>query len=546
MKDHIRCGVALGLASALAVIAIPGIAFGACEDVSAAAPAGVTITEATRTVANDEVPIDHCLVRGVMDERTGSDGRDYALRFELRLPDEWQGRFLHQFNGGNDGKVVPAIGANTGIAGDKPALARGFAVVSSDAGHDGEAFPEYGLAGGNAFGHDFEARRDYGYDAVATLHPVALKLVESYYRRPADYVYGAGNSNGGRHAMVAAVRLPDAFDGLLAGYPGFNLPKSALQGPMEIRAFLSVEDKLADAFSREELDIVSDAITAACDGLDGLEDGVIFAAHACQSTFEPGTMTCADGQNTACLSAEKVAVLEKIHAGPINSAGEQLYNSWYWDAGINSKNWRLWKLESPIPPWGRMPIRAIMGAGSVAQIFTTPPTKVGGTPDELLAFLYDFDLDTQADMIYATTEEFPESAMELMTPPGADNPTLGGLEKAGVKMIVFHGVSDPIFSAKDTADWYERVISNNPNADGFLRYYEVPGMPHGQGGNAPDEFDMLGALIAWVEDGKAPSAITAQFRSDNPEIDQQNAGAERPLCPYPQHALFSGGEFACN
>ena len=85
-------------------------------------------------------------LRGVMDERTGMDGKPYAIRFELRMPDDWQGRFMHQFNGGNDGAVVPALGEGTGVAMGNPALARGMAVVSSDAGHDGEANPEAGLA----------------------------------------------------------------------------------------------------------------------------------------------------------------------------------------------------------------------------------------------------------------------------------------------------------------------------------------------------------------------------------------------------------------
>ncbi|MDF0599771.1 tannase/feruloyl esterase family alpha/beta hydrolase [Psychromarinibacter sp. C21-152] len=513
-----------------------------CTAMEAAAPAGVTITEAVHTPVSAETRVAHCRLRGVMDERTGMDGQPYALRFELRLPDDWQGRFMHQFNGGNDGTVVPATGEGTGVATSEPPLSRGFALVSSDAGHDGGANPDAGLAGSNMFGLDFEARRDYGYDAVATLHPVALELVERYYGRAPDYVYGYGRSNGGRHAMVAAERMPEAFDGLLAGYPGFNLPRAALQHAWDVQTFLSVGDSLATAFSRDELTLVSDAITAACDGLDGLEDGVVFATMECQEVFDPATLACGEGQNSACLPPEKVAALKKIHAGPTDSAGTRLYNSWLWDTGISTGDWRFWKLESPIPPWDNKPLIAVMGAGSLAQIFTTPPTRVGGTTEELQAYLTGFDFDTDAPKIDATTEAFPESPMEMMTPPNADDPTLSGLEESGGKLIVFHGVSDPVFSFKDTADWYARLRENNPDAADFVRFYAIPGMPHGQGGNAPDEVDMLGALVDWVERGAAPGAVTATFRPANEEIDPGNAGAGRPLCPWPQHAVYTGDD----
>ena len=116
------------------------------------------------------------------------------------------------------------------------------------------------------------------------------------------------------------------------------------------------------------------------------------------------------------------------------------------------------------------------------------------------------------------------------------------MEAAGSKLIVFHGVSDPVFSFKDTANWYARLMENNAAASDFVRLYAIPGMPHGQGGNAPDEVDMLGALIAWVEDGAAPGPLTARIRQGNEEADTGNLGATRPLCPWPRHAQFTGND----
>ena len=508
------------------------------EHFEAVAP-DLTVTRAEPVAATPEIPVAHCLVEARMNERIGQDGKPYALRFELRLPEDWSGRFLHQFNGGNDGAVKPALGAGTGTGG-VPALARGFAVVSSDAGHDGQANPEAGLVGGNLFGFDFEARRDYGYGAVARLHPVALAMTAAHYGRAPAHVYGYGTSNGGRHAMVAASRMPGAFDGLLAGYPGFNLPKAAIQHAWDVQSVNAVGPDLARAFSPQDLRLVADAVAAACDRRDGLQDGVIFDPAGCQASFRPQDLACGAGRNSACLPGDKLAALIRMHDGPRDSAGRALYNSWFWDTGIASGNWRFWKLQSTVPPWKEKPIIAVMGAGSLAHVFTTPPTRVEGTPEALEAYLMGFDFDRDAAAIHATSASFPESAMQVMTPPDAENPTLQPFQEAGGKLLIFHGVSDPVFSFKDTADWVERLQANTPEAAEFARFYPIPGMPHGQGGNAPDDVDFLGALIAWVEDGIAPQAIPARFRDDNPEAAPENRGQERRLCPWPEIARFTG------
>jgi len=64
----------------------------------------------------------------VIDRRTGVPaGTSYGIGFALALPEEWNGRFLMQGGGGLNGSVQNPLG--TSAAGDRPALARGFAVV---------------------------------------------------------------------------------------------------------------------------------------------------------------------------------------------------------------------------------------------------------------------------------------------------------------------------------------------------------------------------------------------------------------------------------
>ena len=112
--------------------------------------AGLRITQAANQPADDKGHPAHCLVAGQLNQRTGIDGKAYAIGFEMRLPQGWNQRFLHQVNGGNDGVVKPALGDLGVMAQD--ALSRGFAVISSDSGHNAEdpANLALGLARGNA------------------------------------------------------------------------------------------------------------------------------------------------------------------------------------------------------------------------------------------------------------------------------------------------------------------------------------------------------------------------------------------------------------
>ena len=86
---------------------------------------GLVIEGSAMQDAKDGLPR-HCLLRARVDDRTGADGKPYAIRFEMRLPVEWNGRFLHQGNGGADGEVKPAIGDISGTlaSGGLPALRR--------------------------------------------------------------------------------------------------------------------------------------------------------------------------------------------------------------------------------------------------------------------------------------------------------------------------------------------------------------------------------------------------------------------------------------
>jgi hypothetical protein len=533
-----RPGTLQACADLAARAALPGTVYTAVTEV----PAG-TVTAGNVAMAAPA----HCLVQGRMNERTSPvDQQRYAIGFEMRLPVAWNGRFFYQANGGLDGVVVPALG---GIGGGGPrssALQMGFAVISSDAGHPGSMGPRFGL--------DPQARLDYGYNAVAQLTPMAKNLIAKAYGRGPDRAYIGGCSNGGRHAMVAAVRSAQQYDGVLAGDPGFNLPKAAvaqLYGAQQYAAVASAktpdgQPDLQSAFTPAEMKLVADKVLQRCDALDGLADGIVSNVQACRTKFDIRTAvpTCTPGtRDGMCLSAPQKNALANVFKGARNSAGQPIYSSFPFDAGVSGANWREWKFASP----------ATRDAGAVAFIFSTPPLaeRPQGMP-----FALGFDMDRDAPRIAATDGVFRESALSFMTPPAAAD--LGALRDKGGRMIVYHGTSDPVFSSDDTAAWYERVqAANGGDASGFARYFPVPGMNHCAGGPATDQFDMLSALVDWVEQGKAPASVTAAARGAGTPVPNAEVPAgwsaqrTRPLCPYPQVAVYTGGDterassFAC-
>ena len=148
-------------------------------------------------------------------------------------------------------------------------------------------------------------------------------------------------------------------------------------------------------------------------------------------------------------------------------------------------------------------------------------------------------MDRDAPLIDATDALYRQSAMAFMSPPDAAK--LTALRERGGKLIVYHGTSDPVFSSDDTAAWYERLqASHGGDASAFARYFPVPGMNHCAGGPATDQFDMLSALVGWVEQGQAPESIVASARgpgtaSVNPEVpaswSARRTPAAVPLSP---------------
>lgn len=495
--------------------------------------ANLQVASAVAVAASGALPA-HCQVTGALNSRTGSDGKPYAIGFELRapLPGAWNGKFFFQGGGGTNGLIVPATGnlLNT----DGTALARGYAVASTDGGHaTGQSDVLFAL--------DPQARLDYGYNAVGQVTPVAKQILQAHLGQAPTRSYLLGCSNGGRDAMVAASRFADQFDGFVAANPGTNLPRAAIAQAWDTQQFMSAAapgQLPRDAFPASAMALVAQKIVQRCDALDGLADGMVQDRVACQARFNlaADVPTCTGTPDATCLSAAQKGALQAVFSGARNTAGQALYAGWPWDPGIAGQNWRFWKLDAGFAP---LPFNTLIGAGAVGYIFTTPPDRPD-LSDAGLGYQLRFNMDTDAPKIFATGGSFTQSAMAFMTPP---NPTALATLKARGKLIVVHGTADPVFSADDSIAWYTALQAADSTAASYARLFLVPGMNHCGGGPATDRFDMLSALEAWVERGTAPDAVRATVNPADPDVVAAGwpATRSRPLCAHPLQARLKAG-----
>ena len=371
-------------------------------------PAGpVVLLPPTPAGATTPAP-DHCLIRGKINERTGIDGKPYAIGYEMRLPTNWNGKFVFQGGGGVDGVLRLAL-AVIGSGTPQPnGLSAGYASASTDAGH----LEESGPIGPYLFGLDPQARADKGYGSIAPVAIAAKALIGKVYAKAPARSYFVGCSNGGRQAMVATQRYPEMFDGVIAAAPAYRVPLAAIDGIGHTQAFMSIAPKgddgkpdLGSALSKDELKLIADGILDACDAADGVKDGMVQNMAACK--FDPAALTCKAGQNSACLPAAKVDVVKRVFAGTRNSKGELIYSAWPYDPGIAAGGWTAWPIGTPkvSPPNAR---NVTLIPGSIAYDFMSPPEK----PTDLLDWTLQCDFDRDPPKVFKGENGF-EAGMEF-------------------------------------------------------------------------------------------------------------------------------------
>lgn len=433
----------------------------------------------------------YCRVDGVINRRTGVGGEEFGIIFELAMPDKWNGDFLMQGGGGSNGVVLPPLGLNA--AGDTPGLMRGFAVVSTDTGHN-----SHGKSFDFNFMKDQQASLDFAYLANAEVAGVAKEIIAHHYGKSAAFSYFSGCSTGGREGMILSQRYPTVFNGIISGDPAMRTGLSNLAiGKWIPVAFNQIaptdgEGKpiITQAITDTDRKLIVEALLKQCDAEDGVADGLISDPLGC--TFDPAALTCKEGQSESCLTREKVAAIKKAVAGPKMSDGVQVYPGFLYDTGIAAS----------------APIRGILSPGP--GIFGPATTAM--------------EVDVEKEAL-ADAQPLVDSISTNLTTFSAH----------GGKLIFYHGDSDPWFSPLDTFDYYKKMADANGGEDTvskWSQFYFVPGMSHCGGGQALDHFDLLGAIVDWVEKGTPPKSVNATGKAF--------PGRSRPLCGYPRHAHYKG------
>lgn len=490
----------------------------------------------------------YCQVMGIVDQRTGVTDPDsgtstYGDSFELQLPDQWTGRFLYQGGGGVDGAIAIYPRESTSTT---HYVAQGFAVVASDGGHHGATPFDAG------FGFDPQARVDYGYASIGAVTPVAKALIQQFYSKAPKYSYFIGASKGGNEALQAAQRYGDQFNGIVAGDPGIDLSKAAVAEAWNDQIFGQAAAAIApgavdpagnpllwDSFSTSDLTLVSNYILNKCDALDGLADHLIFNTAACsRQSFDFSTLLCTGAKQDGCLIQAQVTTLDKFFAGVTGSGGNPLYASFPYDADIMSPGWAAWMIG-----FNPGASAAQVNNGLNALIAPSAEGEIFGFPPQQNLNIFSANIDQLAEQNAASGID-PTSGISYPVPSddfmAADSTDYSKLLANNGKLIIYQGMSDPVFSANNIINYYKSLgaVYNGKAAD-FARLFLIPGMNHVSGGDyTVDGFDYLGAIEKWVEDGVAPTYMVGTPLT--PTSSQLPANLTRPICAYPDYAQYNG------
>ena len=509
---------------------------------------GGTVTSATVVAASGtgaRVIPEHCLVNGTI---APIDSAAEAIQFRVALPTVWNRKAMMFGGGGFNGSIPNVVGnVPAGPADQALPIGRGYAVFASNGGHQAGAL---GSLDGTFLLNE-EMLRNWAGEALKKTRDAATFLIKARYAvDKVDQAYFAGGSTGGREALEVATRWPDDWNGIIAWYPAWKQLSAMLAGHRASRA-LAQPGAYPNTPKRK---LVYDAALAACDGLDGLVDGLISNQNRCNALFHPATaslagtpLRCPDGIDTGdtCLSDAQIATLKAMNASTrfnftlaSGETGYPGYNVWGADLGITSN-------PSPLQP-----TITFLNLNTSQPAHPMPSTApyISRQLDALIRY------GVTRDPGYDSLSLDPEN-------PGPWGPRLSDISTLldvpvdldtfaakGGKLLLAHGLSDVLVSSRGTEEYYQRLQARMGPAEvhKFVRYYEAPGYGHALSTAFNVAWDSLTTLENWVEQGTVPPA---QVMGDTA------SGAvtrTRPLCEYPQWPRYKGtgdvdaaSSFAC-
>ena len=455
--------------------------------------------------AQGDVPT-HCRARGVVNR---------AIQVEVRMPIEgWNGRFMFSPPGGWGGYIDDT----------QSLLSRGYAMASTDTGHD-ESDQE--------FMAQPEAVLDYAFRGVHLATVFAKSVVKTFYGDEIEFSYLKGCSNGGRAALHEAIRFPEDYDGIIAGSPFFRMQEHT---PWVIEV---ARHQRAHTLDEAAIKLLGETSLEACDGLDGVLDGVINDPRLCtEDVYDLDKLVCKDGVTDGCLTAGQIETARFIYGGQRNDAGEMV-SPGVSPGAEDHGEWQLWLEEY----WN-------LPEGSPGEEWSLP------------LFLGDPDIDVET-FDTANDRALLDDLASYMDVQTAD---LTEFRERGGKIIMYQGWNDFPLRAQRAIDYFTEVqaVNGRSNADDFFKLFMVPGFLHCTGGPGAWVTDYVEPLVTWREKGQAPERLIAasvpmcaHISTDAfnnkyqgkcgpdgvykvPSSEDAKVRFTRALCAYPKQARYKG------
>jgi Tannase and feruloyl esterase len=512
-------GVAGATAFAAAILAGTALAATTCDVASmqAAAPKDTTIVSAEKL----QTPVPHCKVDGYVTTTNPGPNRN---NFRLQLPDResWNHRFYFIGLGGSGGFVPTESQTPRGNP-----IVKGFAVAGTDKGHQTDALDW-------SFNNDPAKALDNAHRGGHVTTVAAQQLTRAYYAADKMYRYETGCSGGGEMGIEAMQHHPGDYDGVLLGWPGGHYPDPKRDSPA-INFNVMVREMTREPgswLSPAKRRFAEEKVTAACDLADGAKDDMIWDHRLCK--FDFSALKCKAGDAPDCLTQPEITS----------------FNNLLRDSMMPISNISMWSfLGNTPPPWDPSPSaeNASKTASSYVILNGWARTNLK-QPDRDI-------LKTPLTPAEVTAIEAGQVKASNSVPGGTAD--LSAYEKAGGKALFFGGVSDPVASNLSIETFFQD-LNKKMGAEKVAKVaelYEVPGWGHCGGGTGPvdGQDQMLGALIDWVEKGKAPMGVEMHRGADRARmmfagVGGTNAGVPVPeskgasrdflVCPYPLVSVF--------
>jgi feruloyl esterase len=408
---------------------------------------------------------------------------DSDIKVEVWLPVNWNGRFQAVGNGGFAGVLPYAAMAR--------AVLDGYATAGTDTGH----------VGNNADfvpGHP-EKLVDFGYRAIHEMTVAAKRVIDAHYGRAPQFSYFNGCSQGGRQGITSAQRYPADFNGIVAGAAAWDQIRSHAA---RLALNLTMNRSPEAVIPPSKYPAIHSHVMKACDGLDGVVDGVLEDPASCTVDFT--ALACKGADTATCLTPAQIASARAITTPLTKPGTNEVIFPGYLMPGTELE----WAVLG-----GPQPLR--LSQTAVANIVYGDKAWSSRT------------FDPVAEL--ARIDASDQGAMK------SNDPDLAPFFNRGGKLLMWHGWADPQVPPQLSTIYYSNVLETvGPSADQSIALFMMPGVYHCSGGPGPDNFDRMGALVAWVERGHKPTRLTASHLSSG-IVDRT-----RPLCPYGQVAVYSG------